>query len=372
MVGVTLALNNGASEGVAMIRAELAMLDRTVADSMAMLERFVTLGKGLHALNSEMAPITIADTGQYSSARPAMQPEPTELRRGTQTRGGGNIVTDMRLGPTGIGRAVSSPRPFNIPGFLEISNPARPSPTDLSVAPVTSMPELQPGAPGTPPSSGPIKLISAANSSALSAAWDASSVGLPPTLAPELFATMSSAVSSGGDALNVPFASMTAFIPTAGYSADWTQPNADAPLRSISVGTIAPPPSMTWPGSGAATQEFTQSMSPVRNDVSPPVSPIHATANTVAGTDPEAETPFVTSKTWQPPVGASWQPPTAGSSRPPATASEQRQGTIFLDGARLGSWIIDHLAKRASRPISGTAGIDPRINATFPGAPTGA
>jgi hypothetical protein len=53
------------------------------------------------------------------------------------------------------------------------------------------------------------------------------------------------------------------------------------------------------------------------------------------------------------------------------TESEPRQGTIVLDGAQLGRWMIDHLERRASRPRAMTTGIDPRMSPTFPGAPTG-
>ncbi len=66
-------------------------------------------------------------------------------------------------------------------------------------------------------------------------------------------------------------------------------------------------------------------------------------------------------------------PPATRPDQPQATQNmaEPCQGTIFLDGTLLGRWMIDHLARQATRPASGTTGIDPRINATFPGAPSG-
>src|SRR5262249_35452868 len=39
----------------------------------------------------------------------------------------------------------------------------------------------------------------------------------------------------------------------------------------------------------------------------------------------------------------------------------------FLNEARLGRWILDYLAKEASRPNAGTTGFDPRITPTYPG-----
>jgi len=50
---------------------------------------------------------------------------------------------------------------------------------------------------------------------------------------------------------------------------------------------------------------------------------------------------------------------------------EPQQGTILIDGMELGRWMIDHIADQAMRPYAGTTGIDPRVVASFPGAPTG-
>jgi hypothetical protein len=58
-------------------------------------------------------------------------------------------------------------------------------------------------------------------------------------------------------------------------------------------------------------------------------------------------------------------------SEPQQARLEPRQGMLLLDGAQLGRWVIDHLESSASRPGAMTTGIDPRMNATYPGAPTG-
>ncbi|MEJ0016750.1 MAG: hypothetical protein WDN25_09300 [Acetobacteraceae bacterium] len=67
---------------------------------------------------------------------------------------------------------------------------------------------------------------------------------------------------------------------------------------------------------------------------------------------------------------AAWQATTPASQSSLADA-EPRQGTLVLDGAQLGRWMLDHLARHAARPGAGVTGIDPRINATYPGAPNG-
>jgi hypothetical protein len=65
-------------------------------------------------------------------------------------------------------------------------------------------------------------------------------------------------------------------------------------------------------------------------------------------------------------------PPPGGQPESTQTAGTEQQGTVALDGAQLGRWVIDHLERQASRPGTMTTGVDPRMTATFPGAPIGA
>ena len=51
--------------------------------------------------------------------------------------------------------------------------------------------------------------------------------------------------------------------------------------------------------------------------------------------------------------------------------SASTRGSVLVDGASLGRWIMDHLAKEASSPISGMTSADPRVTAAYPGAPIG-
>lgn len=63
--------------------------------------------------------------------------------------------------------------------------------------------------------------------------------------------------------------------------------------------------------------------------------------------------------------------PSSSEQPPLGPISGARQGTIVVDGASLGRWILDHLAREASRPAGGTTAFDPRISPTYPGAPIG-
>ncbi len=42
-------------------------------------------------------------------------------------------------------------------------------------------------------------------------------------------------------------------------------------------------------------------------------------------------------------------------------------GDVFLDGARVGSWMADHLAHEVGRPQAGGTGFDPRLTPAWPG-----
>lgn len=56
---------------------------------------------------------------------------------------------------------------------------------------------------------------------------------------------------------------------------------------------------------------------------------------------------------------------------PTDTRGTSMQGDVYLDGTRLGRWVADYLSKAVDRPRSGTTGFDPRMTATWPGAPVG-
>jgi hypothetical protein len=67
--------------------------------------------------------------------------------------------------------------------------------------------------------------------------------------------------------------------------------------------------------------------------------------------------------------------PDSPPGRPPSDSERARTrsgGTIYLDGAQLGRWVLDELADHATRPSSGFTGFDPRATPTFPGPPGGA
>ena len=81
------------------------------------------------------------------------------------------------------------------------------------------------------------------------------------------------------------------------------------------------------------------------------------------------------------PVAPSAHPPPASAAlplplpsaapRPSPQATGPTSGDVYLDGTRLGRWISDRLARDASRPQAGGVGFDPRMTLAWPGPPIG-
>jgi len=46
-------------------------------------------------------------------------------------------------------------------------------------------------------------------------------------------------------------------------------------------------------------------------------------------------------------------------------------GDIYLEGAVLGRWFTERLARAANRPASGGTAFDPRLSPAWPGPPIG-
>jgi hypothetical protein len=108
---------------------------------------------------------------------------------------------------------------------------------------------------------------------------------------------------------------------------------------------------------------------PLRLTTNMPTAPIAAPTDGV-GVVPSATAPsFLIDDGFAKPDASQWS---SASLEPQQANSEPRQGMLVLDGAQLGRWVIDHLESSASRPGAMTTGIDPRMNATYPGAPTSA
>ena len=63
----------------------------------------------------------------------------------------------------------------------------------------------------------------------------------------------------------------------------------------------------------------------------------------------------------------------ASAMAPPARDQEKgtSEGDVYLDGMRVGRWMVDTLSRQAARAPAGRAAFDPRLGLTWPGTQQG-
>lgn len=147
---------------------------------------------------------------------------------------------------------------------------------------------------------------------------------------------------------------------------DAVRTQQDVRTEQIVIGAMAPVgPSQAAADIPASFVAADMPVSHMANGVSVPQAATRRDRSRVTITVPSGTTSDASTQ----PDGSQSASASAELSRP---ESEPRQGVLVLDSAQLGRWMIDYLERHASRPGAMTTGIDPRISATYPGAPTGA
>jgi hypothetical protein len=346
-IGVTLALSNGISEGIAVIRQDLVSLGRTMAASPIGLEHLTRLAEGLRALGPQrVVPIAARTVASLPQVLPAAYSEP-------------DVVSGDLSGP-------AYPQPVRDGSRPDVSAQAGVAPQPRSAArPGQAIPF-----PELPPMPGLTTTLTATAQEHLSAAPAMAATGVSvaqvsPNRPPDTAARPLAAAPDGR--LLAISAQLTA-----------------TPLNAIqntaaSPGTIAPttPRATDVPGirSILASETMITAAFSQASLVTGPLAPPTAPPTPQTAPQVESVAPLVVSQT----VATRDRVAPTDVPRPPSgprqsleTAPEPRQGVIILDGAQLGRWVVDRIARQASRPVAGTTGIDPRINPTFPGAPTSA
>lgn len=326
-----------------MIGRELATLQQAIAASAAMMETITRLGAQIYARAGNMAPVALAVPP--SGTLPGWNFDLPSAGLDQTPRAGRASAGFTVSAPTVVHRmAATEDKPALSYGAPERRAPAAPAmPTSQPKARPSARPPR--GAPSTP-------VITILPTTAVPYALPGSAA---PTSSPPTPASGSAAsTASFGDAAGaIAAASASTSGPAASadvaFAAPWpVRPLYVRPLRPLYASAMAPA------GSPYASDEAAQpAVAQMRVGLQAAVADHES-----AGTDPAAP-------------GGEWPRPPERSDRQ-ETFSETRQGMLVVDGAQLGRWMIDHLERRASRPGVGTTGIDPRISATFPGAPTGA
>lgn len=313
LIGIRLALDNGVSAGVTVIRQDLAALDRAIAHSTA----------GLRQLQTLASQTTAASLGQMP--RPSVQPTP--LPRPTPEASGVPLTAPNATRPDApAGDTMQPPRAMSQPGVVapalrSTAPAASPGTPRINVTadvagPVArgTAPPLQTGpqSPRTPPTKSP-----------------ATAAAAPPHAAVRLPHSQRPAPPTGPATAQTPGTAQAPAAPSAQIAPiDTPKPRADhpPPVRSSAPDRWLPGPA---PAAPRSTDTSAQSV---------PSRPIAL--------------------------------PLQHSVAPQSTAAPQSPigGDVFLDGGRLGHWLASTLAREAGRPPSGSTSFDPRLGISWPGA----
>lgn len=343
-IGITLALDNGVSAGIAAIRRDLDALDRAIAGS----------ANGLLALHRLSAGLIAGAPSYPSILAPASHPmpAPTEAEPEADASPPASTAPTLTIMPEPA--AATQPAPAANASIL--SEPPVPPPVAVANAPIplspppTISPAASPITRPTPPPAAPAALppIEAAPPSAAIVTHP-----VPRQLAevrPPEPLTFTATVAASPPPKPPPVKLASIPQPLLLHHPQF-QPEAAAP-PSRQPQTM--PLQMPIP--------LSQS-SPVPTHRSSPATPIAPIAAMSPAGSPTRSIPPLHS---QFPAFSATE---SGPSR--SRAASPPHGEIILDGARLGRWIADRLARAVDRPQSGITGFDPRVSPLYAGAPNG-
>jgi hypothetical protein len=342
-IGTRLALSQGLSEVIAMMKPEMTALDRTVTASGTMLQTLLQFGGRLGVFNVNAAPTAIPLLARQS-------PEAQIERLGSDV--------PQRTGTP----AVARPTKRDVSGSLAKSDLAALPRLETIPRSDGSLPSRRSVSLQTAPmiahAAPPLADVAQVHTSRAVFVPTATSSGEPP-LANRESATAPSIASYTGEAIRSMSSEVDALRAAAApvTATDEFQMPIDTQAEQIVVGTgasdrsaqVAVGDPVSQPATGRPAQRIAAQTGGFRLMTPAP-------SWTAAGAASQSD----------------WQPSTSAASEEQRTEGEPRQGTLVMDGTQLGRWMIDHLERHASRPGAMTTGIDPRMSATYPGAPTGA
>jgi hypothetical protein len=358
-IGSRLALGRGVSQGLALLRAKLTMLDVPLGSDATMPATLTRLGKRFSMLAATIAPISrsapriAASIGLPSSGSvdlnpqhfPAIPSVPPHIARATANTA---LFAPIMHYPAAISSPLlptaSSPIRFGFGSPAAPYNaPPEPDTKDPEDAPHVARPAAH-----------------RASHAIATPAWQGDSqsplqaMSRPaymPSLAPVIANIASNTTSGPEPNVVTPQTAEQSSSPSVALvqSSQWPDrlrrvaPSqrsivAAAPENFTAAPIVLPKPQDDWAANGNSASTW------------PPPDPKRNFSRQVVRATPR-------------PTG---QPESTQDTR------EQPQGTIAIDGAQMGRWMIDHLERQASRPGTMTTGFDPRMTATFPGAPIGA
>ena len=353
-IGIKLALQDGVSDGIAVIRRDLGSLDQAIAQTALRLGALARIGaQALAASQGQVEQAVYGPPPRRPAAVTVPPPAPPSER----------VAAPQP--PSGEPEAVAAPLPIVAP----------------PIGPASALPSAaRTAAEGTGPASLPVSprpAVSAAPAAIRPAApvvESAPAVVEPRRHEPLPVAPAPRAVAPGAPAGGAPAARKAAPAPR---EAGFVAPTGERPAGRVLLPAIAPS-IVPQPG------EKQGSVAPLA-----PAEPRARAARLADAPSREAREgrpgrPGVTqgmpaTRMSPAPAGAALAPPAspavagqAPSYAPPAASAQAKEGLmrgdVFLDGVRVGRWMSEQMARDAGRPNTGPTGFDPRRSAAWPGA----
>jgi hypothetical protein len=396
-IGITLALEDGVSDGIATIRRDLAGLDAAVAESTA---RLLTLRKLAADLAIPMAqagppqgtavfappiyrpaPMSLTVTAEQQSAEPAAvampapvaPPQAAEAVRTPEVPPGAQSAARPEppievspATPPAAGRAVSKPAPTapmvtRGPAVRDVPLVERPVPASVSPMMKPMVPPQVP--PAAPQTNGGQSPDYAAIARLLAPRMPAAPPAVPPDIdravlephARELPSTQTiSAPKAMPSHQRLPLVA-SRVVPKVASPA--SAPSPRQPTIAPIVPVPVPPPQQPTGRLSYAAVPSQSSLTAAASAALWPSAPIAQPQS------PRASTPARSDEARKPstPTGAA----------DPAPVDSPPHAELHLDGAVLGRWVTRHLERQVTRPQAGATGFDPRMTPSWAGAPIG-
>lgn len=386
-IGITLALDDGVSAGVAAIARDLAALDRAIDAGTLRLTKLRQVADGAVSVmrpppptgvvRNRVAPVSVEPvaaaapairaTSRNAPAQPALPAPPVAYSAGPAA-----MPSQRNPGPPPAA-PMPKPVPPAVPPVVVTTHIAPPAP----VAPIVVVPPAAdagappPAVPVVQPAVPPVAAPSPVSAASVAPIVHVVQPAAPPPAAPSPVPTVPVAPAHLPDPMPRPA------VPIAPRSAAPLEPHAfdlSAFARRM-VPLVARP----------ATQPLevrSSSASPPQLRLVPdhgvPVSPTHL---------PDARTPRALPRSAEEDSGRAAAPrspeqrwlhlpaATSAISLPAAPSAGVAQmshgpggGDVFLDGVHVGHWLSRHLDRAANRPPAGTTGFDPRLSPSWAGA----
>jgi hypothetical protein len=402
-IGITLALNNGVTEGIIAIRRDLHDLDKAVQSSSAgLMQLRVLAGSAVAGATAEMARL-LATTSRAMAQIPRQQPQATQ----SPPESGAGEETQSRLAPQSVSPAVPTQVVSPVSRTIEpVSAPlSRTLPAPMPT-PVSAAPSPRADATFDRPSVETSDLPIVAPRAAVTLATRVAAAVVPPAPIPTVLPVSPAPVLNPQVASPavVPHIAPTSQRSLAGEALSPPRPEFDygAFARELSP---AFPSSLPGPKSVRSQDTSQATLPPLLPQslvVVPPraepqrretatepmrVSPATIALPSAAPAPPSAgshhtERHRIESVIAAPvpsiaPVGATTAPERMARPLPSVAPQQSRaapppaKAELILDGASLGRWMDQRLARAVSRPPSGVTGFDPRLTPVWSGASIG-